>query len=134
MCTGSLLGRGGDSGGGPRRDVDAVVGTIIRTARTGDASDGQLLGCPVEHRYNIRSGYREVADERVLVPIVGQVRGDILVSCEHVRVIVAPARSNSPPQSALVHLPSSGERWRGAFFHLEIHRSLSRATSHVWQR
>jgi dihydrofolate reductase len=55
-------------------------------------------------------------------------------SCEHLWLIVAPVRSNSPQQSALVHLPSSEERRRGISFRREIDRSLSTATSHVSQR
>jgi nitrogen regulatory protein PII len=42
-------------------DVDEVVGAIIRTARTGNDGDGHILVLPVEHRYNIRNGNREVS-------------------------------------------------------------------------
>jgi nitrogen regulatory protein P-II 1 len=42
-------------------DVDEVVGAIIRTARTGCEGDGHVLVLPVEHRYNIRDGLRDVS-------------------------------------------------------------------------
>jgi nitrogen regulatory protein P-II 1 len=42
-------------------DVDNVVSEIIRTARTGQAGDGFVSVMPVEHRYNIRNGEREVS-------------------------------------------------------------------------
>jgi nitrogen regulatory protein PII len=38
-----------------------VVNEIIRTARTGQAGDGFVSVRPVEHRYNIRNGEREVS-------------------------------------------------------------------------
>jgi nitrogen regulatory protein P-II 1 len=41
-------------------DVDAVVGAILKTARTGKEGDGHVLVLPVDHRYNIRSGDRDV--------------------------------------------------------------------------
>jgi nitrogen regulatory protein P-II 1 len=44
-------------------DVDEVVGVIMKTARTGAAGDGHVLVLPVEHRYNVRSGARDVCDE-----------------------------------------------------------------------
>lgn len=42
-------------------DVDSVVSEIMRTARTGQAGDGFVSVMPVEQRYNIRSGAREVS-------------------------------------------------------------------------
>jgi nitrogen regulatory protein P-II 1 len=42
-------------------DVDEVVGTIIKTARTGCEGDGHVLVVAVEHRYNIRDGHRDVS-------------------------------------------------------------------------
>ena len=42
-------------------DVDNVVNEIIRAARTGQAGDGFVSVMPVEHRYNIRNGLREVS-------------------------------------------------------------------------
>jgi nitrogen regulatory protein P-II 1 len=42
-------------------DVDDVVGVIIKTARTGHEGDGYVLVMPVEHRYNIRDGHRDVS-------------------------------------------------------------------------
>jgi nitrogen regulatory protein P-II 1 len=42
-------------------DVDNVVSEIIRTARTGQAGDGFVSVLPVEHRYNIHNGEREVS-------------------------------------------------------------------------
>src|SRR5438093_31900 len=42
-------------------DVDEVVGAIIRTARTGKEGDGHVLVLPVEHRFNIRNGNRDVS-------------------------------------------------------------------------
>jgi len=42
-------------------DVDEVVGAILKTARTGNDGDGHVLVLPVEHRYNIRNGCREVS-------------------------------------------------------------------------
>ena len=42
-------------------DVDSVVSEIIRTARTGQPGDGFVSVMPVEHRYNIRNGAREVS-------------------------------------------------------------------------
>jgi len=41
-------------------DVDEVVKLLICTARTGGAGDGFVSVLPVEHRYNIHSGEREV--------------------------------------------------------------------------
>jgi nitrogen regulatory protein PII len=42
-------------------DVDNVVSEIIRTARTGHPGDGFVSVMPVEHRYSIRNGAREVS-------------------------------------------------------------------------
>jgi len=42
-------------------DVDEVVGAIIRTARTGDEGDGHVLVLPIDHRYNIQDGHRDVS-------------------------------------------------------------------------
>jgi len=42
-------------------DVDAVVGTIIRLARTGEIGDGHVSVISLEHRYDIRTGLREVS-------------------------------------------------------------------------
>jgi nitrogen regulatory protein P-II 1 len=42
-------------------DVDEVVRAIIKTARTGCEGDGHVLVLPVEHRYNIRNGHRDVS-------------------------------------------------------------------------
>jgi nitrogen regulatory protein PII len=41
-------------------DVDEMVKLLMCTARTGDHGDGFVSVLPVEHRYNIRSGEREV--------------------------------------------------------------------------
>jgi nitrogen regulatory protein P-II 1 len=41
--------------------VDEVVGAIIKAARTGHPGDGHVLVVPLEHRYNIRNGDRDVA-------------------------------------------------------------------------
>jgi len=41
-------------------DVDEVVSVIIRTARTSQRADGHVSVLPVEHRYNIHTGQREV--------------------------------------------------------------------------
>jgi nitrogen regulatory protein P-II 1 len=42
-------------------DVDEVVSAIIRNARTGNEGDGHVMVLPVEHRYNIRNGNRDVS-------------------------------------------------------------------------
>ena len=42
-------------------DVDAVVDVIMGAARTGDFGDGHVSIIPVEHRYMIRTGAREVS-------------------------------------------------------------------------
>ena len=42
-------------------DVDAVVDAIMATARTGDVGDGHVSIIPVEHRYVIKTGAREVS-------------------------------------------------------------------------
>jgi nitrogen regulatory protein PII len=42
-------------------DVDAVVDVIMGTARTGNFGDGHVSIIPVEHRYVIRTGAREVS-------------------------------------------------------------------------
>ncbi len=41
-------------------DVDEVVSVIIRAARTSHEADGHVSVLPVEHRYNIHTGEREV--------------------------------------------------------------------------
>jgi nitrogen regulatory protein P-II 1 len=40
-------------------DVDRIVGVILRTARTGAPGDGHVSISPIDHRYDIHSGYRE---------------------------------------------------------------------------
>lgn len=42
-------------------DVDAVVDAILKTARTGDFGDGHVSIIPVEHRYIIKTGARQVS-------------------------------------------------------------------------
>jgi nitrogen regulatory protein P-II 1 len=42
-------------------EVDEVIGVIIRIARTGRMGDGHVSVLPVEHRYNIRDGARDVS-------------------------------------------------------------------------
>ena len=41
--------------------VDEVVNAIIRTARTGAAGDGHVAVAALDHRYNIRTGERDVS-------------------------------------------------------------------------
>jgi nitrogen regulatory protein P-II 1 len=41
-------------------DVDGVVEAVMRAARTGAAGDGHICVMPIDHRYNICSGLREV--------------------------------------------------------------------------
>jgi nitrogen regulatory protein P-II 1 len=41
-------------------DVDEVVGIVMRAARTGTTGDGHICVLPVEHRYSIATGLREV--------------------------------------------------------------------------
>ena len=41
-------------------DVDRIVGLILRTARTEAPDDGHVSVSPIEHRYSIHSGYREI--------------------------------------------------------------------------
>ena len=41
-------------------DVDEVVGPVIRAARTGETGDGHICVMPVDHRYSISTGQREV--------------------------------------------------------------------------
>jgi nitrogen regulatory protein P-II 1 len=41
-------------------DVDRVVSLIMRAARTSHEADGHVSVLPVEHRYNIHTGQREV--------------------------------------------------------------------------
>jgi len=41
-------------------EVDEVVSVIIRSARTSHQADGHVSVLPVEHRYNIHTGEREV--------------------------------------------------------------------------
>ena len=42
-------------------DVDRAIDLIISGARTGLAGDGYVCVVPVEHRYDIRTGLREVS-------------------------------------------------------------------------
>ncbi len=42
-------------------EVDAVVGAIMQSARTGRAGDGHICVMPLEHRYNICNGQRDVS-------------------------------------------------------------------------
>jgi nitrogen regulatory protein P-II 1 len=42
-------------------DVDEVVGAIMRAAKTGRVGDGHVCVLPVEHRYDIFTGRREVS-------------------------------------------------------------------------
>jgi len=42
-------------------DVDEVISTVMRFARTGTVGDGHVCVMPVEHRYNIFTGQREVS-------------------------------------------------------------------------
>ena len=42
-------------------DVDGVVRAIICAARTGRCGDGHVSVMPVEHRYEIRTGARDVS-------------------------------------------------------------------------
>ena len=42
-------------------DVDEVIGAIIRAARTGRVGDGHVCVLPVDHRYDILTGQREVS-------------------------------------------------------------------------
>jgi nitrogen regulatory protein PII len=42
-------------------DVDETVAVIIKTARTGHEGDGHVLVMPIDHRYNIRDGHRDVS-------------------------------------------------------------------------
>ena len=41
-------------------DVDEVVDVVMRAARTGVNGDGHICVMPVDHRYNIAAGRREV--------------------------------------------------------------------------
>jgi nitrogen regulatory protein P-II 1 len=41
-------------------DVDEVVDLVIRAARTGASGDGHICIMPVDHRYSISTGRREV--------------------------------------------------------------------------
>jgi len=41
-------------------DVDDVVDRVMRAARTGCAGDGHICVLPVDHRYSISTGQREV--------------------------------------------------------------------------
>jgi nitrogen regulatory protein P-II 1 len=45
----------------PDDDVDLVVDTIIKSARTGEMDDGYISVIPVEGRYEIRTGRRAVS-------------------------------------------------------------------------
>ena len=40
-------------------DVDEVVDSVMRAARTGAPGDGHICVIPVDHRYSITSGRRE---------------------------------------------------------------------------
>jgi nitrogen regulatory protein P-II 1 len=42
-------------------DVDEVVAAILKNARSGKEGDGHILVLPVDHRYNIRDGVRDVS-------------------------------------------------------------------------
>ena len=42
-------------------DVDDVIGAIMQSARTGHVGDGHVCVTSVEHRYNIRTGQRDVS-------------------------------------------------------------------------
>ena len=42
-------------------DVDDVVKAIMCTARTGEIGDGHVSVLPIEHRYNIRNGERDIS-------------------------------------------------------------------------
>jgi len=41
-------------------DADGVIGAIMRSARTGKTGDGHVYVTPVEHRYNICTGNRDI--------------------------------------------------------------------------
>ena len=41
-------------------EVDDVVDAIIRTARTGSTGDGHISVIPIEHRYSIHTGERDI--------------------------------------------------------------------------
>ena len=42
-------------------DVDDIVALIIGLARTGEVGDGHISVIPIEHRYDIRTGFRAVS-------------------------------------------------------------------------
>ena len=42
-------------------DVDQAIEVIMRVARTGHAGDGHVCVLPVDHRYDISTGYRGVS-------------------------------------------------------------------------
>ena len=42
-------------------DADTVVATIVRAARTDGLADGHVAVMPVDHRYTIHTGYREIS-------------------------------------------------------------------------
>jgi len=42
-------------------DVDQAIEVILRVARTGHAGDGHVCVLPVDHRYDISTGYRGVS-------------------------------------------------------------------------
>ena len=42
-------------------EVDAVVGAIMQSGRTGRAGDGHICVMALEHRYNICNGQRDVS-------------------------------------------------------------------------
>jgi len=41
-------------------DVDDIVSIILGTARKGEVGEGHVSVMPIEHRYNIRTGARDV--------------------------------------------------------------------------
>jgi nitrogen regulatory protein P-II 1 len=41
-------------------DADAVVAVILRAARTSGLADGHVAVMPVDHRYTVHSGFREI--------------------------------------------------------------------------
>ena len=43
----------------PDDQVDEVIQTVIKAARTGEIGDGRVFVLPVEHGYKIRTGERD---------------------------------------------------------------------------
>jgi nitrogen regulatory protein P-II 1 len=41
-------------------DVDRIVALILSTARTAASDDGHVSVSPIDHRYSIHTGYREI--------------------------------------------------------------------------